>query len=77
MDNDEDGIISSKNIDIDSIPTEILEIIAPVLYEMEELSTSLNLEGFKNAVKILNKNLDFYEKSILYNYKYTAKSIRT
>lgn len=39
LDNDEDGIISTKKICIDKIPTDMLEIIAPVLYEMEELET--------------------------------------
>lgn len=35
LDSDKDGIISSTKIDIKGVTPKILEIIAPVLYEME------------------------------------------
>jgi hypothetical protein len=44
---------------------------------MEELNTELNMDDFKNAIKNLNKGLDPYQKSLLYNYNYSAKMIRT
>ena len=54
----------------------MLEIIAPVLYEMEELDTELNMEDFKLAMRNLARGLDPYQKSLLYNYKYEAKAVR-
>ena len=55
----------------------MLEIIAPVLYEMEELNTELNMEDFKMAMKNLTKGLDPCQKSLLYHYSKSSKGIRT
>lgn len=52
-----------------TLPPQILEIIQPILYEMEELNTELNLFDFKNAIAQLHKRLDTLQKSILYNYQ--------
>ncbi len=46
----------------------MLEIIAPVLYEMEELETELNLEDFVNAMRNLVKGLGPWQKSKLFGY---------
>lgn len=50
LDSDQDGLISSVNINIESIPDEILEIIMPILFEMEEFHFELNLEEFRIAL---------------------------
>ena len=46
FDSDGDGIISSSKIDISDVPTDILEIFAPLLCEMEEMGHTLSLEDF-------------------------------
>jgi hypothetical protein len=38
LDSDQDGLISPKKTCIDTISGELLHIIAPILFEMEELS---------------------------------------
>jgi len=48
-DGDQDGIISATHIDLHTLPTEILEVLSPLLCEMEELDTTLNLEEFLDA----------------------------
>lgn len=37
LDSDQDGFISPKRICIDTISEQILEVIIPVLFEMEEM----------------------------------------
>ena len=37
LDSDQDGFISAKKISIDSIKEDVLEVIMPVLFEMEEM----------------------------------------
>lgn len=46
FDADADGLISSNKIEISEVPTEILEIYAPLLCEMEEAGHTLTLEDF-------------------------------
>jgi hypothetical protein len=53
-----------------------LEIIAPVLYEMEELDTELGMEDFKLAMRNLARGLNPYQKSLLFSYRYEAKAVR-
>ena len=43
LDSDQDGLISPKRINIEGIHEDILEIIMPVLFEMEEMNIELNL----------------------------------
>ena len=43
LDSDLDGIISSEKVDIDEIHPDLLEVFAPLLCEMEDLNTTLNL----------------------------------
>lgn len=38
MDHDQDGLISAQKISLDSISPELLNIIKPILFEMEELN---------------------------------------
>ena len=42
-------VISAQKIDLHSLPTDILEVLSPLLCEMEELGTTLNLEEFLDA----------------------------
>lgn len=42
-------VISAHKIDLHSLPTDILEVLSPLLCEMEELSTTLSLEEFLDA----------------------------
>ena len=53
LDSDGDGLISSTKINISSIDTGTLEMLAPLLCEMEELSKSLNLNQFLSATEKL------------------------
>lgn len=46
FDSDGDGLISPSKIDISTVSTEILELFAPLLCEMEELGQTLTLEDF-------------------------------
>ena len=46
LDNDHDGYISSKAIDIQDIDVDVLEMISPVLFNMEEKGTILSLTEF-------------------------------
>ena len=56
---DEEGIISALKIDLHSLPTDILEVLSPLLCEMEELGTTLNSSEFLDA------SLRLYNVSIL------------
>lgn len=66
LDSDEDGIISSSKIYIDSIPVFQLRMISPVLFELEELNQTLSLEEFKEAVGNLLRTLTPQERHLFY-----------
>lgn len=66
LDSDEDGIISSSKINIDSIPVFQLRLISPVLFELEELNQTLTLQEFKEAVGNLLKTLTPQERHLFY-----------
>ena len=38
LDGDQDGVISPTKISIDSIPVDVLNVIKPILFEMEEIN---------------------------------------
>ena len=50
LDGDNDGLISSKKIDIDNIPIEILTTLSPLLFRMESEKLVFNMEQFLYAV---------------------------
>lgn len=62
LDADRDGIISAGKIDISTLPTDILEILSPLLCEMEELNLELDLETFIEAGEKLIKTLTITER---------------
>ena len=76
---DQEGIISAQKIDLHSLPTDILEAFSPLLCEMEELSTTLNLEEFLDAsYRLYNvrtsfhnilQTLNIHEKNLILNFK--------
>lgn len=53
MDSDSDGLISATQIEITGLPAEILEVIAPILCEMEQLNLALNFEQFYSMLEKL------------------------
>ena len=55
FDSDEDGYISSTQVDITTVGTEILEVFAPLLCEMEEANHTLSLSEFVEAAERLLK----------------------
>ena len=46
FDHDSDGYISSTEIDISTVSTNVLECFSPILIEMEEQQISLNFTEF-------------------------------
>lgn len=69
FDSDKDGIISPVNIDITTMPIEILEIFTPILHELEELNQDLNFEEFLDAAEKLLQTLSVTEKAKIFNSK--------
>lgn len=65
LDSDSDGQISSNAIDISSIPSELLEVLGPLFFEMEELSQALDLDEFIEAVGCLYETLSIPDKDKL------------
>jgi hypothetical protein len=51
LDDDEDGYISSKNIDLMRVDPRILSIIQNILIEMDEKQEILNFAGFMNKIE--------------------------
>ncbi len=70
LDSDEDGQISAHKINIDRIPVKVLEIIMPILFEMEEMQVELNIDDFLMAVRNLEASLSIEEKNSLYRQKW-------
>jgi len=49
LDHDRDGKISSSEIDISKISTNVLEAFSPLLIEMEDSNETLDLKTFCDA----------------------------
>lgn len=56
LDSDCDGYISSMKIDISNIDTDLLEVLSPLLIELEELNQPLNREEFLDALERLHES---------------------
>ncbi|EAR82227.2 hypothetical protein TTHERM_01248860 (macronuclear) [Tetrahymena thermophila SB210] len=65
LDSDKDGLISAQNISIQDLPDEILVIIAPLLYELEDMDAELTLLEFMDAFERLFKQLSLIDKNKL------------
>lgn len=68
LDSDHDGWISSQKISIQSLPVDILEIISPLLCEMEEINEKLNENEFINSATNLYKTLSLNQKNAILNF---------
>lgn len=76
LDSDEDGLISASKIEIGGLSPEVLEIITPLLCEMEELSLELDYETFLEAADKLFDTLAVVDKDkLLLNPKKQAVSL--
>ena len=53
MDNDEDGLISSLKINIIDLDPEVLQLLSPLLCEMEEIQVELDEEEFIDSLERL------------------------
>ena len=65
LDSDCDGYISSMKIDITNIDTDLLEVLSPLLIELEELNQPLNQSEFTDALERLYENVSLPMKDIL------------
>ncbi|CAD8103598.1 unnamed protein product [Paramecium primaurelia] len=67
LDSDGDGQISASSIEISGIQSEILQILAPLLCEMESIQAQLDLESFIEAANRLILSLNVSDKNKLIN----------
>lgn len=74
MDTDGDGLISPERICIDSISTDQLRVISPLLFELEDLNQTLNRVEFIEAVTILLKRLTPQDKHLFAFGRKTAST---
>lgn len=69
LDSDSDGLISSKRIDIETIPGEVLEVFTPLLQEMEDIAQTLDRDEFVEAALRLYQTLNVADKNIILTFK--------
>ncbi|CAD8072696.1 unnamed protein product [Paramecium sonneborni] len=67
LDSDGDGKISASSVEISGIQSEILQILAPLLCEMESIQAQLDLESFIEAANRLIQSLNVSDKNKLIN----------
>ena len=65
LDSDNDGLISAMAIDISRVNTELLEVLSPLLIELEEINEALSLEDFQAAMSRLYDSLSPPQRDIL------------
>ena len=65
LDSNGDGLISAQKIDISMLKHEILEILMPLFWEMEEMGQTLDCKDFIEALKRLYNTLTVTEKNRL------------
>lgn len=65
LDDDSDGHISSQKIDITGLSNDIIDILAPVLLQIEEHSLILNFDQFFEMGQRLLKDLNIQERNTL------------
>ena len=75
LDSDLDGMISANRIEISKLEPRKLEMLTPLLVEMEDLNLELDLENFTEAVKRLSKGLSIPEKDYLLGVE-TKKKVK-
>ncbi|CAD8066013.1 unnamed protein product [Paramecium sonneborni] len=67
LDSDGDGYISASSIEISGIQSDILQILTPLLCEMESIQAQLDLESFIEAANRLISSLNVSDKNKLFN----------
>ena len=66
LDSNGDGLISAQKIDISTLSPDVLEIMTPLFWEMEELGQTLDWEEFIDASKRLyNSFIDLKSRGII------------
>lgn len=75
FDSDLDGMISANRIDITRLDPKKLEMLTPLLVEMEDVNLELDLGNFTEAVKRLLKGLSIPEKDYLLGVE-TKKKVK-
>jgi len=73
LDSNEDGLVSARRIQINSIPPAIIEIIGPLLIEVEESSLEIDFNMFLHAMKQIFHDLSILEKRKYINVWKTKK----
>lgn len=67
LDSDGDGYISPQNIDIDHISNEVIELIKPILIEMDENNCMVDFEAFYLSTLHLMQTLSIAERDELFH----------
>lgn len=67
LDSDGDGYISPQNIDIDHISNEVIELIKPILVEMDENNCMVDFEAFYLSTLHLMQTLSIAERDELFH----------
>ena len=75
LDTNKTGIISAEKIDIEKIPTFLLKILSPLLFELEDKNQFLNFDEFSMCINRLFETLNFKDKNAFING--TQKHITT
>ena len=65
LDSNGDGLVSAQKIDISQLKPELLEIMTPLFWEMEELGQTLDWHEFVDAWKLLYSTLNICDKNKL------------
>lgn len=65
LDSDKDELISSMHIDITMLDTPLLEVMAPLFIELEQLGEPLDKTEFLNAVGRLYESVALPQKEVL------------
>lgn len=74
MDDDQDGVISSENICISTISNQVLQFIAPLLFQMDAEGLQISSEMFRAGFDKLLVSKDQEEtKELIMNYAYKGK----
>ena len=78
LDSNGDGLISAQKIDISQLKPELLEIMTPLFWEMEELGQTLDWHEFVDSWKLLYNTLNIWDKNTLLaiNHKWEIEKQR-
>ena len=66
MDSDNDGLISAQNIYLEELPTEALELLQPVILQLEKLDIYLNIETWTAKCLDIIEKLSVIDKNRLF-----------